>query len=237
MTAPRGIAVVVPVLGDAAELDALLTELAPQQPEEIVVVSAGTDAAVADVCARHACELVEAAANRGAQLDAGARRAAAAVLWFLHADARPPADALAAIATAVRGGAESGCFRFAFQGRPTWYKRLLARLVALRIRCGGMVYGDQGLFARRDVYLAAGGFAAWPLFEEVRLVRRLRARGTFRVLPRPLAVSTRRWERDGWLRRTLHNRWLALRFTLGAKPEALAASYRPLLRSERENEP
>jgi hypothetical protein len=117
-----------------------------------------------------------------------------------------------------------------------WYKRLLARLVALRISCGGMVYGDQGIFARRDVYLAVGGFTEWPLFEEVRLVRRLRARGTFRVLPRALAVATRRWERDGWLKRTLHNRWLALRFTLGGRPEALAASYRALLPSDREHE-
>ncbi len=210
--------------------------LTAQQPEEIIVVSGSADAAVAAVCDRHACEYVEAPANRGAQLHAGARRATAAVLWFVHADAQPPHDALAVIAAAVRDGAESGCFRFAFQGPTTWYKRLLAQLVALRIRCGGMVYGDQGIFARRDVYLELGGFAEWPLFEEVGLVRRLRARGTFRVLPRALAVATRRWERDGWLKRTLHNRWLALRFALGGRPEALAASYRALLPSDAEHE-
>jgi len=106
----------------------------------------------------------------------------------------------------------------------------------LRIYCGGMVYGDQGIFVRRDVYFELGGFAEWPLFEETRLVRRARSRGTFRVLPRSLGVATRRWERDGWLKRTLHNRWLALRFALGARPEALAASYRALLPSRRENE-
>jgi rSAM/selenodomain-associated transferase 2 len=228
MSAASGIAVVIPVLGDAAELDMLLAQLAAQRPAQVIVVAANADTAVAAVCRRHACEYVEAPANRGAQLDAGARRASAAVLWFVHADAQLPADALAVIGAAVRGGVESGCFRFAFQGPTTWYKRLLAQLVALRIRCGGMVYGDQGIFARRDVYNELGGFAEWPLFEEVRLVRRLRARGTFRVLPRVLAVATRRWDRDGWLQRTLHNRWLALRFALGSRPEALAASYRAL---------
>ena len=81
-----------------------------------------------------------------------------------------------------------------------------------------------------------GGFAASPLFEEVRLVRRLRARGTFRVLDRALAVATRRWERDGWLKRTLHNRWLALRFALGGRPETLAARYRAQLPSDAEHE-
>jgi rSAM/selenodomain-associated transferase 2 len=237
VSADDGIAVVIPVLGDAAELDALLAQLEALRPEQVIVVSGRTEAAVAAACDRHACELVEAPANRGAQLDTGARRARAAVLWFVHADARVPGDALEVIAAAVRDGAESGCFRFAFQGPMTWYKRVLARLVALRIRCGGMVYGDQGIFARRDVYFALGGFAEWPLFEEVRLVRRLRARGTFRVLPRELAVATRRWDRDGWLTRTLHNRWLALRFALGGRPEALARSYRALLPSDQEPKP
>src|SRR4029453_11616227 len=102
--------------------------------------------------------------------------------------------------------------------------------------CGGMVYGDQGIFVRRDVYHALGGFTEWPLFEEERLIRRLRARGTFRVLPRVVRVATRRWERDGWLARTLHNRWLALRFALGGRPEALAASYRALLASDAERQ-
>ncbi len=231
-----GVAVVIPVLGEARELDALLARLEPQHPAQTIVVSGRADPAVAAVCQRHACEHLETAANRGAQLHAGARRARAGVLWFVHADAEIAHNALDAIAAAVRGGAESGCFRFAFQGPAAWYKRLLAALVALRIRCGGMVYGDQGIFARRDVYLELGGFAEQPLFEEARLVRRLRARGTFRVLPAAIAVATRRWDRDGWLRRTVHNRWLALRFALGEPPEALAASYRPLLPSGEEHE-
>jgi rSAM/selenodomain-associated transferase 2 len=236
MSAPSNIAVVIPVLGEAAELDALLAQLEVQQPAEVVVIAGSADADVAAACLRHACERLETPPNRGAQLDAGAHLASAAVLWFVHADAEVPADALAVIAAAVRGGAESGCFRFAFQGAPTWYKRALARLVALRVRCGGMVYGDQGIFVRRDVYLALGGFAPWPLFEEVRLVRRLRARGTFRMLPHGLAVATRRWERDGWVRRSLHNRWLALRFALGGRPETLARRYPALLPSSEENE-
>lgn len=237
MSAPLGIAVVIPVLNDAAELDTLLARLAVLRPEQVIVVSGSADAAVAATCRRHACEHLQTLPSRGAQLDAGARRARSAVLWFVHADAQVPDDALALIAAAIRNGEESGCFRFAFQGPPTWYKSALARLVALRVRCGGMVYGDQGIFALRDVYAKAGGFAAWPLFEEVPLVRRLRARGTFRVLDRALGVATRRWERDGWLKRTLENRWLALRFALGGRPETLAARYRALLRAHAENDP
>jgi rSAM/selenodomain-associated transferase 2 len=231
------VAVVIPVLGDEAELARLLPLLRLQQPAEIVVVSGRADARAATLCREHECSYLEAAANRGIQLDVGARAAAAPVLWFLHADGAPPADALDTIDAALRSGAESGCFRFAFQGPATWYKSLLALLIALRARVGGMVYGDQAIFVRRDVYFECGGFAPQPLFEEARLVASLRARGTFRVLPRAIGVATRRWERDGWWRRSLHNRWLALRFMLGAQPDALAASYRRLLGSQPERKP
>jgi hypothetical protein len=147
------------------------------------------------------------------------------VLWFVHADALPSPVGLQAIAAALTEGAESGCFRFTFRGEAAWYKSLLARLVALRVRAGGVPYGDQGLFVRRDVYLACEGFPHQPLFEEVRLVKRLRQRGTFRPLAEPIGVSPRRWERDGWWRRTLRNRWLALRYLLGASAERLARVY------------
>lgn len=221
------IAIVVPVLADTDALDALLARVErwPVQPREIVVVSVDSDIGAARVCARHGCRLIAAAANRGAQLDQGARAASARTVWFLHADAMPPDDALAAIEQAIDRGAESGCFRFAFQGAPRWHKRLLAALVNWRTRLGGMPYGDQGLFVLRTAYLACGGFAHQPLFEEVGLVKRLRRRGTFRPLERPLEVSTRRWERDGWWIRTVHNRWLALCYMLGVPAERLAAAY------------
>jgi rSAM/selenodomain-associated transferase 2 len=231
------LAVVIPVLGDELRLAELLRQLRRQRPAEIAVVSGRADAAVAALCREHACRYLEAAANRGVQLDAGARATTSPVLWFVHADAAPPPDALQAIAAALQSGAESGCFRFAFQGPERWHKRLLALLIALRVRCGGMVYGDQGIFVARERYLECGGFVPQPLFEEVQLIKRLRARRTFRMLPQALGVSTRRWERDGWLRRTVQNRWLALRFMLGAPAASLAASYRPLLPSESERRP
>jgi rSAM/selenodomain-associated transferase 2 len=233
----EAIAVVIPVLGDARHLAELLPQLWRQHAVEIAVVSGRADTAIAELCRRHECRYLEPPANRGARLDAGARATTAPVLWFVHADAAPPPDALRAIAAAVRSGADGGCFRFAFQGPPRWYKRLLALAVTLRVRCGGMVYGDQGIFVTRERYFECGGFAPEPLFEEVRLIKCLRARRNFRTLPQALAVATRRWERDGWLRRTLHNRWLALRFMLGAPAASLAASYRPLLGSKNERRP
>jgi len=221
------VAVIVPVWRDAAAVLRLIESAKAWSvaPREIVVVSAEADPALAALCATEGRRYVEARANRGEQLDLGARSASAPVLWFLHADASAPADGIAAIARALAAGAESGCFTFSFQGERTWYKAVLERAVAARVRLGGVAYGDQGLFATRYAYDACGGFAHQPLFEEVRLVRRLRGRGTFRVLPQRIGVSTRRWERDGWIARTAQNRWLALRYACGASADRLATAY------------
>lgn len=228
MSVSSDVALIVPVLDDADALATLLAAVAGWAfaPREIVVVAAGADERVEAVCREHACRLVRARANRGAQLDRGARSATAPVLWFVHADATPWPHSLQAITAALAEGAEGGCFRFRFQGEATWYKQLIAWLVAIRVRCGGVPYGDQGLFAHREAYLECGGFPHQPLFEEVPLVKCLRRRGTFRLLPESIGVSTRRWERDGWLVRTARNRWLALCYGLGVPAERLSHAYR-----------
>jgi hypothetical protein len=143
----------------------------------------------------------------------------------LHADSEPHADSLAAISQAVARGAEGGYFRFKFIGQPSWWKKPLERLILWRTRLGGIPYGDQGLFVRRDAYRDTGGFCHQPLFEEVTLVKNLRSRGHFRALRLPIGVASRRWERDGWCYRSLSNRSLAIRYLLGVPAERLAKRY------------
>jgi rSAM/selenodomain-associated transferase 2 len=221
------VAVVIPVLRDSDALRQLLADLRSQsrRPESIIVVSGGRDEQIAQIAHQEQLRLIETSASRGLQLDTGAREADAEILWFIHADARLPSDACDAIVTTVRAGASGGCLRFALQGRSSAFRLLLAWLVRVRIACGGMAYGDQALFCTRDAYLASGGFPHAPLFEEVPLIRYLRSTRRFAALATPVFVATRRWERDGWLRRSLHNRWLALRHLLGAPAEALAGAY------------
>lgn len=221
------VSIVVPVLHDTDALARLLPALAAQDPPpaEVVVADGADDPACRALCARFGASHVAAPAGRGAQLAAGARGATGAVLWFLHADAGIEPGAIRAILDAVAAGATGGCFRFRFAGPPRPGRALLAALVNARARVG-VPYGDQGLFATRAAYAAAGGFPADPLFEEVPLVRGLRRHGPFAMLALPVHVSTRRWERDGWLRRTLGNRALALAYMAGASPADLAKRYR-----------
>lgn len=219
--------IVIPVLGDRDDdrdaLDGLLGAL-PDDAERIVVDGAD-DPRTESLCRRRGARRLASSPCRGQQLHEGALASRAAVLWFLHADAEPPAGAAEAIRAAVEDGAGGGYFGFRFAGARGPAQRLLAALINLRARFG-VPYGDQALFFRREVYFSAGGFSPQPLFEEPVLVKAARRSGPFRRLPLAVGVSTRRWDRDGWLRRTLHNRLLALGYMLGASPERLAARYR-----------
>jgi rSAM/selenodomain-associated transferase 2/rSAM/selenodomain-associated transferase 1 len=217
---------VVPVYRDTTALQALLERLRQLEPsiDEIVVVDGSADSDCCTLCAGYNATYLSAAANRGGQLKLGAANSTSDVLWFLHADSHPPRNAIAVIRDHLAPGRPGGFFRFTFGGTRTWYKRGLAASINMRTRFG-IPYGDQGIFVRRSAYQSVGGHAATPLFEEVPLVKGLRKLGDFRATGAALAVAPRRWERDGWLRRSLHNRYLAIGFMLGVSPERLARYY------------
>ena len=223
------VSVVIPVVADNEMLGRLLEHFQSLevQPDEIVIVDGGSSAGCRSLARRFRCVYVGTRPGRGHQLHAGALRATGDVFWFLHADAEPPSDGVTLIRSRYLTGAPGGFFLFRFTGPATWYKRLLARMINWRTQFG-TPYGDQGLFVARTAYDAAGGFADTPLFEEVPLVHALRGRGTFTRVAAAIGVSPRRWERDGWLWRSLGNRLLALAYMLGVPPRRLARRYQPL---------
>jgi rSAM/selenodomain-associated transferase 2 len=221
------VSIVVPTWRDDAALSRLLPQLAALQPPaaEVLVVDGADSEATRAVATAGGARYLASPAGRGTQLNRGARAARSDVLWFVHADAGVPPGAVAAIRRALAAGAHSGAFRFRFGGERGPTQRLLERAIAWRGAIG-TVYGDQGLFVIRPAFERAGGFAEEPLFEEVPLVRALRRSGGFRVLDEPIVVSPRRWQQDGFWRRTLENRLLALGCAAGLSPRRLARWYR-----------
>jgi rSAM/selenodomain-associated transferase 2 len=225
--APPSLSVIVPVYRDTEALARLLAWLAYAAPGcERIVVDAGADPECEGLCRAQGAVWIAAQPCRGAQLNQGAASARGDVLWFLHADAEPARGAPEAIGVAVASGIEGGAFRFRLPGARGLMPRLIELGTAVRIRLGGMVYGDQGLFVTRAAFAACGGFADAGLFEEVPLVRALRRRGGFAILPLPIGVSPRRWQRDGWWRGILRNRLLALAHLSGVDRATLARWYR-----------
>jgi rSAM/selenodomain-associated transferase 2 len=164
---------------------------------------------------------IDAPRGRARQMNAGAAIARGEWLVFLHADTRLPSDWRDAIVAARRDPAvNAGCFRFALDSRSPM-ARIVELGVRVRVAVFGLPYGDQAIFVRRDVFEALGGYADLPIMEDVDLVRRLAARGRLFRSPRPAITSARRWERDGWIRRTALHLALILLYFCGVPPARL----------------
>ena len=229
------VSIVIPVLHDAAELERLLDGLLRQLPagstrsagcEVIVVNGDAADGAVRLLQARFAAvRWTSAEPGRARQMNAGARLASGAWLLFLHADTCPAPGWLDEIRRIDPDPlAAGGALRLTLRSRD-WRARVVERGVAWRVRWLGLPYGDQGIFVRRAVFEQLGGYRPLPLMEDVDLVRRLRRRGRMACLQVPILTSARRWERDGWTRRTVLNLLLLAGYAAGVPPVRLARAY------------
>jgi len=211
------VSLIIPVWRDSQALAALLQQLsALSWPlAEVIVVDGEHNLDNEQLCQQHRARYLVSARGRGRQLNMAARQASGDWLWFVHADAVLLPQALQNLQRVAAGSARAGYFRFRFQPPHRYWHRWLELAVALRARLSMMVYGDQALFVECQAFHDAGGFAEQPLFEEVALVKALRAGHGLQCAGDGVLVSTRRWDGDGWLQRSLSNRLLATAHMLG----------------------
>jgi rSAM/selenodomain-associated transferase 2 len=215
------ITVVIPTYRDSEALARTL-DATDWSGAELVVVSPPDDASIAPLRRTHPSVVwVDSPRGRARQMNAGAAASRADWLLFLHADTRLPPGWRAAIDEADRrAGVALGCFRLALDSS-SWFARVIERGVRLRVRLLGLPYGDQALFVRRSRFERAGGFAEMPIMEDVDFVRRMGREGALFRSPLPALTSARRWERDGWIRRTVRHLVLISLYFCGVPPARL----------------
>ena len=148
------------------------------------------------------------------------------MVLFLHADTRLPDGWAAAVRDALAApDVAGGAFRLRFDA-PGARFRWIELGVRLRSRFGRLPYGDQALFVRRSVLEAAGGIAPVPIFEDLDLVRAIRARGRLALLDRAVHTSARRYERNGVLLQVARNNAALVAYFLNFDRARVARWYR-----------
>ena len=168
--------------------------------------------------------------GRARQMNEAARSAGkdAGVFYFVHADTRPPRGFRADILRSIREGCPVGCYRFRFDAR---HPLLAINAFCTRFRGLACRGGDQSLFLTRAAWEELGGFRDMRIMEDYDIIQRIWARGLpFRVIPRDITVSARKYRTNGWLRVQLAN-WKVFRmYKAGAREEDMIALYRSRLR-------
>jgi rSAM/selenodomain-associated transferase 2 len=218
------VSIIMPTLNEASCIAATLASLRELSPHEVLVVDGGsTDDTVAQ--AQGADRVLTSPPRRAAQMNHGAAHATGDVLLFLHADCTLQPGALqAAERMLARRGVVAGCFRMTVTS-PRRVYRLIDAAATARAWWTGLVYGDQGLFVRRDAFERVGGFPALTFMEDVFISRALGRQGRIVVAPARIYVSDRRWRRVGVARQTLRNWALTALAVAGVHPDRLARWY------------
>jgi len=220
------LSIVMPVLDEAAEIEAALAALTPyrQRGVEVIVVDGGSSDATAELAHPLADRVLSASRGRAAQMNAGAAAAQGDVLLFLHADTRLPEDADRLVFDGLaRSDRAWGRFDIRIDGGGLL--GVVAAMMNARSRLTGIATGDQALFVTRAAFDGVGGFPPIALMEDVALSARLKRIGRPLALRARVTTSARRWRRHGTLRTVLLMLRLRLAYFLGADPAKLARHY------------
>lgn len=219
------VSVIIPTLNEESCLAETLDAVRPlDNLHEIIVVDGGSTDRTQEL-AQQADTLLTGARGRAAQMNLGARHATGDVLFFLHADCIPSAMSLTlAERTLQRQRVVAGCFQMRVRSSGFLY-RMIDAAATMRTRLFGVIYGDQGMFISRERFWQMGGFPELRLMEDVQFSLRLRRYGKVVVVPQPLHVSPRRWQKKGIIRQTLRNWTLTALVAAGAHPDSLAKHY------------
>ena len=221
---PLTISIIIPTYNEEEMIGGLLEGLKELAADELIVADGGSTDRTVEIAERYA-RVLRAPRGRGAQMNAGAHASSGDLLLFLHADARLGPGALEAAREAMSNPAVlGGNFDIRYEGGDwvasifTWANRVRRRL--------GIFYGDSGIFCRRTVFEALGGYQPWPIFEDYDMARRLWRAGPLALLEEPIWISDRRWRKSGVFPTIWSWVWVHGLYAAGVSPHKLARFYR-----------
>ena len=188
------ITMILPVYNESKTIGTMLSQLDTLPGDwEILFADGGSlDDTVEKIGTRY--RILNSPKGRANQMNHGAVNASSDVLWFVHCDSKLPADAHAQISAAVESGAKWGCFHIGFDydgpfmGCNTYFSNRRARK--------GIAFGDQGIWVKKDVFDAMGGFPDLPIMEDYEFSLRMQRQNLpICQLPGRIITSGRRYEK------------------------------------------
>lgn len=222
------ISVIIPVLNEEDSISKILVYLkensTPENIKEILVVDGGSSDKTTKIASDHGATIVHSLKGRARQMNVGAKNAQGDILYFLHVDTLPPKDFCQSIIEAVLNRNEAGCFKMKFDSNSrflgffAWFTRINIKL------CRG---GDQSLFITKNLFERSGGFNEdYVVYEDNEFINRLYEMVPFKILPRHVKTSARRYEERNEIVLQYHFGVIHLKSYLGAGPEKLYDYYK-----------
>jgi rSAM/selenodomain-associated transferase 2 len=219
------VSIIVPTLNEELVLKKTLTQIQELSPHELIVSDGGSTDNTTPIAQKFSHRVVTGSTGRAMQMNAGADQATGDLLLFLHADNRLEPESYQKMLECMKiskwiGGAFTLCIE-----SDKWSLNLINKLANIRSRYFGLVYGDQGVFVRAEVFKNMNGFSPIPIFEDLDFYRRLKKKGPVNLLKEKAHTSSRRWVKEGIAFTTARNILIVLLFGLGFPPRTLTKWY------------
>ncbi len=220
------ISIIVPVLNEEKNIEKLLTRLnALHGEKEIIIVDGGSTDKTVNIAAKYGI-VVESSKGRAIQMNTGANLAKGDILWFVHSDSVVSDDSLSKIKRTIEEGHIGGGFSLYFYDLETLFMRYVAWTSNLRAKYLGLIFGDQGLFVRKDIFKRLGGYKEIELMEDWEFSKSLHKLGKTKIINSKIGTSARRFKTGGQLRTFFFMQKIKLLYVLGTTPSRLSQIYR-----------
>lgn len=190
--------IIIPVLNEETILDARQTYYKMLGRAANLVFVDGGSVDVTVTRARRFGKVLQTRPGRSYQKNFGARHTDGEYLLFLNVDAFITEEMVHQTLDAFRQGAQSGCFTMRILDRRPVF-RLYEWAVNQRAVRQGIIDADLGMFIRRDVFDALGGFDRLIIMDDIVFSKRLCRRYPITVLNARIEVSSRKWDERGFL--------------------------------------
>ena len=168
--------------------------------------------------------------GRAWQMNEAADRSHGSVLFFLHCDSEVPGDAAEEIARVLKHFS-AGCFGIDFREKKNFFMYTCKWISNHRVKDRRVMFGDQGIFLRRELFYRIGAYPELPIMEDYQLSLNLKAAGIrFGMTKHRIYTSPRRFQGNTF--RKLHVMWqmnrLRAAYRRGVPIEEIAAKYRDI---------
>ena len=188
------ITMILPIYNESKTIGPMLDQLEhlPGDWEILFADGGSSDDTLAQIGGRF--PVLHAPKGRANQMNFASSHASCDYLWFVHCDSLLPADAHSQIEEAAKYGEKWGCFHigFDYDGPFMGCNTYLSNRRAKR----GIAFGDQGIWVKKELFEAMGGFPDLPIMEDYEFSLRMQRKNVpICVLPGRIITSGRRYEK------------------------------------------
>ena len=195
------ISVIIPVLNEEKIIADMLNQVLQQNGSyEVIVVDGNSSDRTVEIVSSFAdVRLVRSETGRARQMNAGAQVAKGDWLCFLHADTALPANAILKLEGLNLSNYDAGCFHQRFSGNHILL-RAISWLHNWRCSRTHIMYGDQTIFIRKQLFMRVGAFPEVDLLEDVVFSENLLKYSTPVMLADEVLTDSRKFEQRGIVR-------------------------------------